>query len=364
MSVIVHIQISGRDRPNAVGDLITILARHAVPVLDLNQRMACGTLSLGVLAALPEAPDRCPTFKELEARAMDLELTIHPHVIPANAYRTWVAEQRASRHVLTLLGREVGAKPIAEAAGLAAALGLRITGMTRLSAPREGDAEGSACFEMDLHGPTPDASALHDALPRLAEEMGLDLVLQEDDAFRRHRRLICFDMDSTLIQAEVIDELAAEVGIEAQVAAITESAMRGEIDFPESFRRRMALLKGLDESVLTRVAERLPITEGAARLIANLKARGYKTAILSGGFTYFAQCLSKRLGGIDYIHANTLDFRDGRLTGEVSGESWTARARRCCCAKSPRAKAWSRSRSLPWATAPTIFPCSPLRAWA
>jgi phosphoserine phosphatase len=149
--------------------------------------------------------------------------------------------------------------------------------------------------------------------------MALDIAVQEDDIFRRNRRLVCFDMDSTLIQAEVIDELAKLAGVGEQVAAITERAMRGELDFKQSFRRRMALLEGLEESVLAAVAERLPITEGAERLITNLRRLGYKIAILSGGFTYFAEHLQRRLR-VDYVHANRLEISKGRLTGRVQGE--------------------------------------------
>jgi phosphoserine phosphatase len=148
--------------------------------------------------------------------------------------------------------------------------------------------------------------------------MDVDIAFQKDDIFRRNRRLVVFDMDSTLIEAEVIDELAKEAGVGEQVIEITEAAMRGEIDFNESFRRRVALLKGLDASVLERIAERLPLTEGATELVGHLKALGFKTAILSGGFTYFGHFLQQKLG-FDYVYANELDIRDGKVTGEVVG---------------------------------------------
>jgi phosphoserine phosphatase len=137
--------------------------------------------------------------------------------------------------------------------------------------------------------------------------------------YRRNRRLVAFDMDSTLIEAEVIDELAHRAGVGDQVSAITEQAMRGELDFQDSFRRRVALLKGLDESVLEEVAASLPITEGAVHLVNTLRSLGYKTAILSGGFTYFGEHLQRKLG-IDYVYANSLEIRDGKVTGEVSGD--------------------------------------------
>ncbi len=145
---------------------------------------------------------------------------------------------------------------------------------------------------------------------------GVDIALQEDSIWRRHRRLICFDMDSTLIQAEVIDELARRHGVYDEVAAVTERAMRGELDFQQSFRERMAKLKGLDESVLAEIAEHLPLMDGLERLMTQLKRLGYRTAILSGGFSYFARHLQARLG-FDEIHANELLIEGGKVTGEV-----------------------------------------------
>lgn len=148
---------------------------------------------------------------------------------------------------------------------------------------------------------------------------GVDISFQRDDIFRRSRRLICFDMDSTLIETEVIDELAERAGVGAQVRAITERAMRGEIDFRESFTERVALLNGLDVSVMEEIAQQLPITEGLERMMTILKRVGYKTAILSGGFTYFGNYLRQRFG-FDYVYANELEIVDGRLTGRYAGE--------------------------------------------
>ena len=161
---------------------------------------------------------------------------------------------------------------------------------------------------------------MQEQLMRLSADMGFDFSLQNDDMYRRMRRLICFDMDSTLIQTECIDELAMRAGVGDKVKAITESAMRGEIDFKESFTKRVALLKGLDVSVMREIAESLPITEGVDRLMAVLKRCGYKIAILSGGFTYFGEYLQRRYG-IDYMYANELEIDDnGRLTGRYLGE--------------------------------------------
>jgi phosphoserine phosphatase len=175
-----------------------------------------------------------------------------------------------------------------------------------------------ACVEFTVRGELSDSSAFRSNLLEVAGALDVDLAFQEDNMYRRNRRLVAFDMDSTLIEAEVIDELAIEAGVGEQVSAITERAMRGELDFSESFRARVALLKGLEEQALEQVAGRLKITEGAEHLISTLHTLGYKTAILSGGFTYFARHLQARLG-IDYVYANELDILDGRVTGEVTG---------------------------------------------
>ena len=153
----------------------------------------------------------------------------------------------------------------------------------------------------------------------ISKETGVDIAFQEDNIYRRNRRLVCFDMDSTLIQTEVIDELARRAGVYDEVSAITESAMRGEIDFKQSFQKRVGLLKGIDVSVMKDIAENLPLTEGAERLFATLKKYGYKTAILSGGFNYFGNYLKGKLG-IDYVFANELEVADGKLTGRHVGD--------------------------------------------
>jgi phosphoserine phosphatase len=209
--------------------------------------------------------------------------------------------------------------------------GANIDRIDRLSARTPLSGLGGAarfCVEFSASGVVDD-DVLRMRLAELATNGDIDIAFQQDSVWRRNRRLIAFDMDSTLIQGEVIDELAAEAGVGEQVKAITEAAMRGEIDFQQSFRRRVALLKGLPESALARVIERIPLTEGAERLVYTLKRLGYRTAILSGGFTFFGRVLQQRLG-IDYLHANTLDVRDGVVTGEVPGDivDGAAKARR------------------------------------
>jgi phosphoserine phosphatase len=322
MPEIIQIDIAGRDRPGITKALTGVLAQYDVTVLDIGQSVIHDTLALGMLVELPDGAGGCPVFRELlfEAHALGLDLRFTP--VATDAYEQWVGEQGQPRHIVTLLGRRITAGHIARVAAAVTRHGLNIEQITRLSGrisrvPEAADS-GHESIQLWLKGPVPDVRALHAAFLGLGADMDVDIAIQEDDVFRRNRRLVCFDMDSTLIQTEVIDELAAAAGVGDQVAAITEAAMRGELDFSASFRRRMALLEGLPESVLAEIAERLPITDGAERLIRTLKALGYRIAILSGGFTYFAEHLQRRLG-VDDVYANQLTFEQGKLTGKVTG---------------------------------------------
>jgi phosphoserine phosphatase len=321
MREIVQIDIAGSDKPGITKALTQVLARYQVAVLDIGQSVIHDTLALGMLIELPEEPAGCPVFKELLFAAHELGLAVRFTPVDADAYERWVEEQGKARHILTLLGREITAAQIAEVAAVVTRNGLNIEQISRLSgriSRRTPRASRPASVQLWLKGPVADVGALHASFLELSSHLEVDIAVQEDDIFRRNRRLVCFDMDSTLIQAEVIDELAAAAGVGPEVAAITEQAMQGKLDFAESFRRRMALLEGLEESVLSTIAERLPITDGAERLISALKQLGYRVAILSGGFTYFAEHLQRRLG-IDEVHANQLEFENGRLTGRVTG---------------------------------------------
>ena len=320
---IVLIQVSGEDRPGITAALTHILGRYGVSILDIGQSVIHDTLSLGILAMLPEEAASCAVFRDLLFSAHEQGLTIRFTPVSEEDYEAWVAEQGQPRHIVTLLGHELTADHIARVATVVTDNGLNIERISRLSGRislRQADgAPQRKSVEIWLKGAVPDVTALHAAFLNLAQAMDVDIAFQEDDIFRRNRRLVCFDMDSTLIQVEVIDELAKVHGVGAQVAAITEAAMRGELDFKESFQRRIVLLEGMDETVLADVAERLPLTEGAERLISTLKHLGYRIAILSGGFTYFAEHLQRKLG-IDYVYANQLEFEHGKLTGRVTGE--------------------------------------------
>lgn len=320
MSELVQLDISGRDRPGITVALTEVLARHGVTVLDMGQSVIHNTLALGMLIEVPDETSS-PVFKELlfAAHGLGMELRFTP--IDPDEYENWVLAQGQPRHILTLLGRSITAGHIARVSAIVARHGLNIEQITRLSGRISRNAPATpqhASLEIWLKGPVESLSTLHSDLLALGSELDLDLAVQEDDIFRRNRRMVCFDMDSTLIQAEVIDVLAEAAGVGEQVSAITEAAMRGELDFTESFARRMALLKGLDASVLPRLAAELPVTPGAEKLITTLKRLGYRVAILSGGFDYFAKDLQERLG-IDEVHANHLEIVGGKLTGNIKG---------------------------------------------
>jgi phosphoserine phosphatase len=322
MREIVQIDISGPDRPGITAALTGVLSRYNVAVLDIGQSVIHDTLALGMLIELPDEPAGCPVFKELLFSAHDLGLAVRFTPVNADAYEEWVEEQGKARHIVTLLGREITADQISRVAEVVAKNALNIEQITRLSgriSRRAHRFSRPACVQLWLKGPVDDVRDLHAGFLALGSHLDVDIAIQEDDIFRRNRRLVCFDMDSTLIQTEVIDELAGVAGVGPQVAQITERAMQGELDFAESFRQRMALLRGLDEGVLAEIAARLPITDGADRLIDALKQLGYRVAILSGGFTYFARHLQSRFG-IDEVHANELEFEHGRLTGRVVGD--------------------------------------------
>lgn len=323
MSEVILVSVTGQDRPGLTAELTGILARYDVTVLDIGQSVIHDSLSLGLLIESPK-DDGCSVFKDLLFKGHELNLNIRFTPINEKDYEHWVKAQGRSRHIVTLLGRQITARHLSRVTEVVGQHGFNIDHITRLSGrislhKSTNKRNNSACIQLSLSGEVPDIAKMHGEFLHISQEMDLDVAVQEDNLYRRSRRLVCFDMDSTLIQAEVIDELAKKAGVGEQVAKITEAAMRGEIDFKESFRRRMQLLKGMDESVLQEVAASLPITDGAERLIRHLKHFGYKVAILSGGFTYFANFLKDKLG-IDYIYANELDFKNGKLTGEVKGD--------------------------------------------
>ena len=317
---IIQINISGEDKPGMTSSLTDILARYDAFILDIGQANIHQSLTLGILF-MTTSDKSGAILKELLFKASELGVMIRFTPITEEHYQAWVGRQGKNRYIITLLGRQVTARHIAGVNKAVAEQGLNIDAIKRLTGrmPLEEENRATrACIELSVRGTLGDKAVLQKRFMELSNE-GVDISFQKDDIFRRSRRLICFDMDSTLIETEVIDELADRAGVGPEVRAVTESAMRGEIDFTESFTRRIALLRGLDVSVMEEIARNLPITEGLERLMTILKRVGYKTAILSGGFTYFGNYLKQKYG-FDYVYANELEVEEGRLTGRHVGE--------------------------------------------
>jgi phosphoserine phosphatase len=322
MSEVILINLTGPDRPGITRDLSAILARHDVRVLDIGQAVIHDTLTLGLLVEVPPESESHPVLKDVLFKAHEWDLQARFTPVGLDEYERWVSAQGQPRHIMTLIGTQLTGQHLEGLGNVATRHGLNIDNITRLSGRvslREEHEEPRSCVELSLRGTPDDASALRGELLDLAQTLDVDIAFQVDDVYRRNRRLVAFDMDSTLIQAEVIDELAEAAGVGKEVAAITEAAMNGELDFKESLLERVGLLKGLEESVLEQVAARLPLTPGAERLIQTLRSLGYRTAILSGGFSFFGEDLQQRLG-IDFVFANELELEDGRLTGRLCGE--------------------------------------------
>lgn len=319
MSEIVLINISGQDRPGITAALMGILAGYGAQVMDIGQAMVQDTLALSLLVQLPDAAKASPVLKDLLFQAHQDNLHVRFTPVEPAQYESWARGEELPRWVVTLLGRRVTAEQIARIARVITANNLNIEDIVRLSGRsplHDDDPLSRACLELTLRGEPLDVDAMTAAFLEISDQLGVDISFQEDNFYRRNRRLIVFDMDSTLIQQEVIDELAREAGAGEAVSRITEAAMRGEIDFKESLRRRVAALEGLEESVLQRVAARLTLTEGAERLLRTLRTLGYRTAVVSGGFNYFGRIMQRKLK-LDYVHANELEIVDGRLTGRV-----------------------------------------------
>jgi phosphoserine phosphatase len=316
------ITVSGEDKPGISSSLLCALAEHNALILDIGQAVIHNTLSLGILVQVPEDQDWKAVSKELLFRAYELELKIKFNPVGLEEYQRWVSGQGKERHIITVLGQTLNAEHLAELCTITHEHNININVITRLSGRIPVNAPSPptiAAVELSVRGTPRDANQMRGQFLELSHKFGIDIAFQVDNVYRRNRRLVVFDMDSTLIQAEVIDELAVEAGIGEEVAAITERAMQGEINFTESLTQRLALLKGLEASVLESVYNRIQLTEGAEKLIGMLKHLGYKVGLISGGFTYFANELKKRLG-IDYIYAHELEIIDDKLTGNITNE--------------------------------------------
>ncbi len=321
MRELILITIFGQDRPYVTSTVSEILSKNNATILDIGQSVIHETLSLGMLVDFADVEGSGMAVRDILFSMHEVGMQVKFRPISEESYGEWVGHQGKPRHIVTLLARQISANHISALARVISENGLNIDNISRLSGrvPLEDrDNRSKACVEFSARGHAEEASKLRGELAELASSFDVDIAFQEDNMYRRTRRLVCFDMDSTLIETEVIDELAIAAGVGDQVAAITHAAMSGEIDFDESFRQRVALLKGLDEEVLAGIAEKLPLSEGAETLFHTLKKLGYKTAILSGGFQYFGRYLQQKLG-VDYVYSNELDIEDGKVTGRVTG---------------------------------------------
>ncbi|MFC0604385.1 phosphoserine phosphatase SerB [Winogradskyella pulchriflava] len=316
------LNISGQDKPGLTSSLTSVLATYDAKVLDIGQANIHDTLSLGIMFEIKSGKKSAAVLKDLLFKAYELGITAKFSPISLEDYEHWVNMQGKDRYIVTILGEKLKAEQISEVTKIISEKNLnidsikRLTGRTSLVKKVEYQ---RASIQLSIRGKLTDKSEFTTRFMEISRELDVDIAFQEDSMFRRNRRLVCFDMDSTLIQTEVIDELAERAGVGEEVKTITESAMQGEIDFNESFKKRMKLLKGLSEDVLKDVAENLPITKGARRLIDTLHNYGYKTAILSGGFTYFGHYLQEKLD-IDFVYANQLEIENGVLTGGYIGD--------------------------------------------
>lgn len=318
---IILININGADRPGVTAALTEILAKNNAVILDIGQADIHNHLSLGILFQSTEG-NSGDILKELLFKSYELDVNIRFNPITEQEYSKWVGMQGKNRYIITILSRKLTAKQIAGVSRIVAEQDMNIDDIKRLTGriPLDENARTpKASVEFSVRGTPKNKECMKAEFMKLSTELEMDISFQEDSMYRRMRRLICFDMDSTLIETEVIDELAIRAGVGDQVKAITEAAMRGEIDFCENFRQRCALLKGLDVSVMQEIAENLPITEGVDRLMRILKKVGFKIAILSGGFTYFGNFLKQKYN-IDYVYANELEIENGKLTGNHVGD--------------------------------------------
>lgn len=321
---IILLNITGEDKPGVTTTLTSILSNYNVNILDIGQSVIHDQLSLGILFELPHESESAPVLKDLLFKAYEAGINVKFSPITEENYHNWVGMQGKDRYIVTLISRKATSLQLAKVSDIIYQQGLNIDTITRLTGrvslgEEAVDDKPKACIQFSVRGKPGNEAEMRSSFMNISKEIGADIAFQVDNIFRRNRRLVCFDMDSTLIQTEVIVELAKKAGVGEKVDEITEAAMRGDIDFDESFKQRVSLLKDLDISVMQEIAENLPITEGAERLFKTLKKYGYKTAILSGGFNYFGKYLQHKFD-IDYVFANELEIENGKLTGKHEGD--------------------------------------------
>jgi phosphoserine phosphatase len=322
MGDLVLINITGRDRKGLDAKFTAILAQYNVTILDIGQAVIHEHISLGILAEIPCSEDFSRIFKDILFEGHKMGLTIDIKPVDHENYEKWVLAQGKERRIITILGRTMTARQISSVASVIAENDLNIDSINRLTGRRSfvnPDISPKASVQFSVSGTPANISHMRGKFMKISQQAGIDISFHVDNIYRKNRKLVVFDMDSTLIQAEVIVELAKLAGVGEEVAKITESAMRGEMDFKESFKRRVALLKGLEQDKIKKIIPELPLTEGAHLVTKTLKSLGYKLGILSGGFTFVGEYL-KDLLGFDYVYANDLEIKDGIVTGRVTGE--------------------------------------------
>ena len=322
MSEIVLISITGRDRKGLDAKFTGILAEYGVNILDIGQSVIHEHISLGILAEIPRSEDFSAIFKDMLFEGYNKELRVDFKSVDPENYENWVHAQGKERRIITLLGRTITAQQISAVASIISENHLNIDSITRLTGRislKKSQNNPRASVQLSVSGRALNIIEMRRRFMEISQKEGIDISFHLDNIYRKNRKLVVFDMDSTLIQAEVIDELAALNGVGDQVHQITESAMRGEIDFKESFRQRVALLKGIKEEQLMQIPRDLPLTDGVDLVTKTLKGLGYKLGILSGGFTFVGEYLKDRLG-FDYLYANDLDMQNGAVSGKVVGD--------------------------------------------
>ena len=322
MSDIVMINITGKDRKGLDAKFTGILAEYNVNILDIGQAVIHEHIALGILAEIPNSADFSSIFKDMLFEGHNLELRIDIKPVDPENYEKWVHAQGKERRIITILGKTITAHQISSVAAIITANNLNIDRITRLTGRisiTEPQHNPRASVRLSVSGTPRSILDMRKRFMDISQKAGIDISFHVDNIYRKNRKLVVFDMDSTLIQAEVIVELAKLAGVGEQVEKITEAAMRGEMDYKESFRQRVALLKGLKVEQLEQISKDLPLTEGADLVAKTLKRLGYKLGILSGGFTFVGDYLKEQLG-FDYMYANQLETRDGLVTGEVNGD--------------------------------------------
>jgi phosphoserine phosphatase len=322
MNKIVLINIFGGDRPGLTSSLAEILAAYHARIFDIGQAVVHETLTLAILIEIPGNEEFTPLKRDLIVKAHDLELKIKFTPVSEESFDHWVRSQGKFRFVISVIGRLITSEQLSKISAAISAHSFNIDRIERLSGRLSLTgrvANSNACVELEISGENDASAALRATLMDLTHKFEIDIAFQRESIYRRNRRLVAFDMDSTLIQAEVIDELAKLHGVGEQVSAITAAAMRGELEFKQSLTQRVELLRGLSSHRLQELLQSIQLADGAERLISTLKILGYKTAILSGGFNFFGKHLQTRLG-IDYVFANDLEIENGALTGRLASQ--------------------------------------------